>query len=92
MIRARVKLGLVSMVGLGRAWDESASGCESVEPGRSSDLVMAQPTQSCHLSLPARCTIIRSEIGWEQPLMMDANQRWDVDEAIHNMTQLAQFK
>ena len=39
-----------------------------------------------------RCKIIREEIGWECPLMMDANQRWDVGEALHNMSQLAEFK
>jgi L-fuconate dehydratase len=38
-----------------------------------------------------RATIIREEIGPERKLMMDANQRWDVDEAIANMGRLAQF-
>lgn len=37
-----------------------------------------------------RCTIIREEIG-DRKLMMDANQRWDVGEAINNMRQLARF-
>ncbi|MBV9081066.1 MAG: L-fuconate dehydratase [Acidobacteriaceae bacterium] len=37
-----------------------------------------------------RCTIIREEIG-SRPLMTDANQRWDVGEAIANMKQLAKF-
>jgi L-fuconate dehydratase len=37
-----------------------------------------------------RCTIIREEIG-DLTLMMDANQRWDVGEAIENMRHLAQF-
>jgi L-fuconate dehydratase len=37
-----------------------------------------------------RCTIIREEIG-ERHLMMDANQRWDVGEAIANMARLSQF-
>jgi L-fuconate dehydratase len=37
-----------------------------------------------------RCAIIREEIGSRQ-LMMDANQRWDVDEAIVNMKALAPF-
>jgi L-fuconate dehydratase len=37
-----------------------------------------------------RATIIREEIG-ERKLMMDANQRWDVGEAIANMRQLARF-
>jgi L-fuconate dehydratase len=37
-----------------------------------------------------RCVIIREEIG-DRKLMMDANQRWDVDEAIANMRQLARF-
>ncbi len=39
-----------------------------------------------------RCTIVREEIGWERRLMMDANQVWDVGEAIENMRRLAQFK
>ncbi|HYI96805.1 MAG TPA: L-fuconate dehydratase [Bryobacteraceae bacterium] len=37
-----------------------------------------------------RCTIIREEIG-DRKLMMDANQRWDVDAAIANMKKLARF-
>ena len=39
-----------------------------------------------------RCRVIRNEIGWEHPLMMDANQIWDVDEAIAHTCQLAEFK
>ncbi|MGH9577910.1 MAG: enolase C-terminal domain-like protein, partial [Terriglobales bacterium] len=39
-----------------------------------------------------RCAIIREEIGWERRLMMDANQRWDVGEAIAHMKRLAKFK
>ncbi|WP_431127793.1 L-fuconate dehydratase [Flagellimonas flava] len=38
-----------------------------------------------------RAAIIREEIGEELKLMMDANQKWDVDEAIANMEQLAQY-
>ena len=37
-----------------------------------------------------RCSIIREEIG-SRPLMMDANQRWDVAEAIGKMQKLARF-
>ena len=37
-----------------------------------------------------RCTIIREQIG-SKPLMMDANQRWDVGEAIAHMQELARF-
>jgi L-fuconate dehydratase len=37
-----------------------------------------------------RCTIIREQIGTRQ-LMMDANQRWDVGEAIEHMKELARF-
>jgi L-fuconate dehydratase len=37
-----------------------------------------------------RATIIREEIG-DRKLMMDANQRWDVAEAIANMQKLAHF-
>jgi len=39
-----------------------------------------------------RCRIIREEIGWQRRLMMDANQVWDVPQAIDWMKQLAQFK
>jgi len=39
-----------------------------------------------------RATIIREEIGWEKKLGMDANQRWDVEEAIANMKILSKFK
>jgi len=39
-----------------------------------------------------RAEIIRDEIGDDLKLMMDANQKWDVDEAIENMKLLARFK
>jgi L-fuconate dehydratase len=39
-----------------------------------------------------RCQIIRDEIGWDRKLMVDANQVWDVPQAIQWMKQLAQFK
>ncbi|MBI3830071.1 MAG: L-fuconate dehydratase [Planctomycetes bacterium] len=39
-----------------------------------------------------RCRIIREEIGWERKLMTDANQYWDVGEAIAHMKLLAEFK
>ena len=39
-----------------------------------------------------RCRIIREEIGWDRRLMMDANQVWNVDEAIEHMRHLAEFK
>lgn len=39
-----------------------------------------------------RCRIIREEIGWDRRLMMDANQVWDVGQAIAWMKQLAEFK
>ena len=38
-----------------------------------------------------RCSIIREEIGPSRKLMMDANQVWDVGEAIVNMRELARF-
>jgi len=38
-----------------------------------------------------RCAIIREEIGYERKLMMDANQWWDVGEAIENMRTLSRF-
>ena len=39
-----------------------------------------------------RARIIREEIGWERTLMMDANQVWDVSEAIRCMSALAEFR
>jgi L-fuconate dehydratase len=38
-----------------------------------------------------RARLIRDEIGPGARLMMDANQKWDVDEAIENMRELAAF-
>ncbi|NVK53563.1 MAG: L-fuconate dehydratase [Flavobacteriaceae bacterium] len=38
-----------------------------------------------------RAAIIREEIGDDLQLMMDANQKWDVDEAIVNMESLQKF-
>ena len=38
-----------------------------------------------------RATIIREEIGWDRKLMMDANQVWDVPQAIAWMKELARF-
>jgi L-fuconate dehydratase len=38
-----------------------------------------------------RASIIREEIGNDLKLMMDANQKWDVPQAIKNMEVLAQF-
>lgn len=38
-----------------------------------------------------RAGIIREEIGDDLRLMMDANQKWDVDEAISNMAELKKF-
>ena len=39
-----------------------------------------------------RSRLIRDVIGPDIPLMMDANQCWDVGEAIEHMKQLAEFK
>ncbi len=39
-----------------------------------------------------RASIIRDEIGDDLRLMMDANQKWDVEEAIENMAALAAYK
>jgi L-fuconate dehydratase len=39
-----------------------------------------------------RARIIREEIGWDRRLMMDANQVWEVDEAIASMKRLAEFR
>jgi L-fuconate dehydratase len=38
-----------------------------------------------------RCTIVREEIGPDRKLMLDANQRWDVGDAIASMRELARF-
>lgn len=38
-----------------------------------------------------RARVLREEIGWERTLMMDANQVWEVDEAVANMRRLAAF-
>jgi L-fuconate dehydratase len=39
-----------------------------------------------------RAKIIRDEIGWDRKLMMDANQVWDVGEAIRCMKALSEFQ
>jgi L-fuconate dehydratase len=39
-----------------------------------------------------RAALIREEIGWDRSLMMDANQVWDVDQAIAHMRPLARFR
>jgi L-fuconate dehydratase len=38
-----------------------------------------------------RAAIVREEIGPDRELMLDANQVWDVNEAIENMERLAEF-
>jgi len=38
-----------------------------------------------------RCALIREEIGPDRKLMMDANQRWDVEVAIAHMLELARL-
>ena len=38
-----------------------------------------------------RVSLVRSEIGTDRVLMVDANQRWDVGEAIERMRDLARF-
>ena len=39
-----------------------------------------------------RLQLVRDEIGPDRPLMLDANQVWDVDEAIERMRELAPFR
>ncbi|XP_043789610.1 mitochondrial enolase superfamily member 1-like [Apis laboriosa] len=39
-----------------------------------------------------RCQLIRDVIGYENKLMVDANQIWDINEAIEWMKQLIKFK
>lgn len=38
-----------------------------------------------------RAAIVREEIGWDRKLMVDANQAWDVEQAIAWMKPLAKF-
>ncbi len=38
-----------------------------------------------------RCRVVREEIGPERKLMVDANQVWDVDQAIRHIERLAEF-
>ena len=38
-----------------------------------------------------RLRIVREEIGSDKLLMVDANQKWDVPEAIERVKQLASF-
>ncbi|HEY3039634.1 MAG TPA: L-fuconate dehydratase [Pyrinomonadaceae bacterium] len=39
-----------------------------------------------------RAQVIREEIGWQRKLMMDANQVWDVNEAIRCVKELSVFR
>ena len=39
-----------------------------------------------------RAALIREEIGWDRTLMMDANQVWDVGQAIECMRELSRFR
>jgi L-fuconate dehydratase len=39
-----------------------------------------------------RCALVREEIGWDCALMVDANQAWDVGEAIEHMARLQPYK
>jgi len=39
-----------------------------------------------------RGRLVREEIGWDRKMMVDANQRWGVDEAIARTNQLAELK
>ncbi|WP_016951980.1 L-fuconate dehydratase [Anabaena sp. PCC 7108] len=39
-----------------------------------------------------RAEIIRSEVGYDCKLMMDANQAWEISEAIENIQQLAKYQ
>jgi len=38
-----------------------------------------------------RAALLREEIGWDNVLMMDANQVWEVDETIAKMRRLAEY-
>ncbi|XP_055921561.1 mitochondrial enolase superfamily member 1-like [Eupeodes corollae] len=39
-----------------------------------------------------RCKIVRESIGWDNQLMIDANQMWDVNEAIDWVIRLSDYK
>lgn len=39
-----------------------------------------------------RAAVIRKEIGYDNILAVDANQRWDVQQAIDHMKHLVEFK
>jgi L-fuconate dehydratase len=39
-----------------------------------------------------RCRVIREEIGWDRRLLVDANQVWEVDQAVEWMRHLAEFR
>jgi len=39
-----------------------------------------------------RAKVIREQIGYDKDLMMDANGKWDVDDAINWMQELVEFK
>jgi L-fuconate dehydratase len=39
-----------------------------------------------------RCRLVREEIGPDRTLMLDANQRWNVDEAVAAMKELTRFR
>jgi len=39
----------------------------------------------------SRAALLREEIGWDNVLMMDANQVWEVDETVAKMRRLAEF-
>lgn len=39
-----------------------------------------------------RCRMVRESIGWDKTMMVDANQVWDVNEAIEWMIQLKEVK
>lgn len=38
-----------------------------------------------------RARLVRDEIGWTNKLMLDANQKWEVEEAIQRARELAEF-
>jgi L-fuconate dehydratase len=49
--------------------------------------VGGRPEDDCR-----RVSLVRSEIGTERTLMIDANQQWEVREAIDRVTELAPFR
>lgn len=81
---------LTSAAWLGYADEEVRRRCgEAVDAGWTAfkTKVGVDPEQDAR-----RCTVVREEIGWDRALMADANQAWDVPEAIARVESLERFR